>query len=67
MEFQGWSNDDAMEELKALGYDNLDKEDDVRGYLERYVPRRRAREGRVRVPDGQPARARATMDEPADP
>jgi protein tyrosine/serine phosphatase len=43
MEFQGWSNAEAIEELKALGYDNLDKEDDVRGYLERYVPTRRPR------------------------
>jgi len=41
MEFQGWSNEEAMEELKALGYDNLDKEDDVRGYLERYAPKGR--------------------------
>lgn len=41
MEFQGWSNADAIEELKALGYVNLDREDDVRGYLERYVPSRR--------------------------
>ena len=38
MECQEWSNADALDELKALGYDNLDKEDDVRGYLERYVP-----------------------------
>jgi tyrosine-protein phosphatase SIW14 len=45
MEFQGWSNADAMEELKALGYDNLNREDDVRGYLERYVPTRRAAAG----------------------
>jgi tyrosine-protein phosphatase SIW14 len=42
MEHNGWSNADAMEELKALGYDNLDKETDVRGYLERYVPGKRA-------------------------
>jgi protein tyrosine/serine phosphatase len=42
MEHNGWSNAEAMEELKALGYDNLDKETDVRGYLERYVPGRRA-------------------------
>jgi tyrosine-protein phosphatase SIW14 len=38
MERQGWSNEDAIEELKALGYTNLDREDDVRTYLERYVP-----------------------------
>lgn len=41
MEFQGWSNAEAMEELKALGYDNLDREADVRGYLERYAPKGR--------------------------
>jgi tyrosine-protein phosphatase SIW14 len=41
MECHGWSNDEAMDELKALGYENLDKEDDVRGYLERYVPKRK--------------------------
>jgi tyrosine-protein phosphatase SIW14 len=40
MEVQGWSNADAIDELKCLGYVNLDKEDDVRGYLERYVPTR---------------------------
>jgi protein tyrosine/serine phosphatase len=45
MERQGWSNADAMEELKALGYDNLDNEQDVRGYLERYVPGRRTAGG----------------------
>ncbi len=39
MEFQRWSNADAMSELKALGYKNLDKEEDVQGYLESYVPR----------------------------
>jgi len=38
MECEGWTNADAIEELKALGYDNLDREDDVRGYLEHYVP-----------------------------
>ena len=41
MEFQGWSNADAIEELKALGYNNLDRETDVRTYLMGYVPGRR--------------------------
>jgi tyrosine-protein phosphatase SIW14 len=41
MECQGWSNADAIEELKALGYDRLDQEDDVRGYLERYTLRKK--------------------------
>jgi tyrosine-protein phosphatase SIW14 len=39
MECQGWSNEDALEELKELGYDKLDQEEDVRGYLERYKPK----------------------------
>jgi tyrosine-protein phosphatase SIW14 len=39
MDCQGWNNADAIAEMKALGYDNIDKEDDVRGYLERYQPR----------------------------
>jgi len=41
MECHGWSNEEAMEELKALGYENLDNEDDVHGYLERYQPKRK--------------------------
>ena len=43
MEFHGWSNAEAMQELKELGYDNLDREADVRGYLERYAPSRGGR------------------------
>jgi len=39
MEYQRWSNADAMAELKSLGYANLDKEADVQGYLENYQPR----------------------------
>lgn len=39
MECQGWSNADAIAEMKALGYDNIDKEDDVRNYLERFQPK----------------------------
>lgn len=42
MEFQGWSNQEAMEELHELGYENLYKEEDVRTYLETYKPRRKA-------------------------
>jgi tyrosine-protein phosphatase SIW14 len=36
MEFKGWSNDQAMDEMKALGYCNLENEGDILGYLERY-------------------------------
>lgn len=39
MEYQRWNNPDAMAELKTLGYKNLDKEDDVQGYLDSFVPR----------------------------
>ena len=33
MEYQHWSNEDAIKELKALGYTNFDNEEDVQGYL----------------------------------
>jgi tyrosine-protein phosphatase SIW14 len=39
MEYQHWTNDEAIQELKSLGYTNLDSEEDVLGYLESYVPR----------------------------
>lgn len=39
MEYSGWSNADAMEEMQNAGYDRIDREPDVKGYLERYVPR----------------------------
>jgi tyrosine-protein phosphatase SIW14 len=39
MEYQHWSNVEALQELKELGYKNLDEEMDVLGYLEGYVPR----------------------------
>jgi tyrosine-protein phosphatase SIW14 len=37
MEFQGWSNDQAIAELKAHGYDNFENEADIRGYLTGYT------------------------------
>ncbi len=40
MEYEGWSNADALDELKACGYENLFKERDVLGYLQRYQPRK---------------------------
>jgi tyrosine-protein phosphatase SIW14 len=43
MEFEGWSNDEAISELKAHGYDNFDYEDDIRGYLTTYRRGRFAR------------------------
>jgi tyrosine-protein phosphatase SIW14 len=38
MEYQGWSNSQAIAEMKAMGYDNVETERDVFGYLEKYVP-----------------------------
>jgi protein tyrosine/serine phosphatase len=38
MEHEGWSNEQAIAEIKACGYRNLDEEWDILGYLEQYVP-----------------------------
>jgi tyrosine-protein phosphatase SIW14 len=38
MEYDHWSNQKAIEELKASGYSNLENEWDILGYLERYQP-----------------------------
>lgn len=46
IEFQGWHKDEALRELKELGYDNLEKEGDVRAFLLDYVPRRDRPKGR---------------------
>jgi tyrosine-protein phosphatase SIW14 len=48
MEFEGWSNDQAIGELKAHGYDNFDNENDISGYLSGYQPGRLARHQRIR-------------------
>jgi protein tyrosine phosphatase (PTP) superfamily phosphohydrolase (DUF442 family) len=40
MEYEGWSNDRALEELKNQGYENLEEEKDIFGYLSNYSPRR---------------------------
>lgn len=40
MECQGWPNADAMQEMKDAGYDRLDREEDVRRYMENYRPGR---------------------------
>lgn len=39
MEYEHWSNADALAEMKAYGYCNLDDELDILGYLEQYRPR----------------------------
>jgi protein tyrosine phosphatase (PTP) superfamily phosphohydrolase (DUF442 family) len=38
MEFEHWSNDRAMQEMRACGYVELDDHLDVVGYLEQYQP-----------------------------
>jgi tyrosine-protein phosphatase SIW14 len=39
MEFEGWTNEQAIAEVKAGGYSSLDEELDVLGFLEHYRPR----------------------------
>lgn len=39
MEFERWTNSEALDELRGAGYVNLDKELDVLTYLENYRPR----------------------------
>jgi tyrosine-protein phosphatase SIW14 len=41
MEFEGWSNSRAMNEMKACGYTTLDDEWDICNYLEQYRPGQR--------------------------
>jgi len=58
MEYQGWSNADAMAELKTLGYKNLDKEDDVQGYLDGFVPTWKRAKKTEPAPSCQPSHSR---------
>ncbi|MFL5327764.1 MAG: fused DSP-PTPase phosphatase/NAD kinase-like protein [Gemmataceae bacterium] len=39
MEYERWTNAEAIAELRSNGYKNLDREADVLGYLENYRPR----------------------------
>src|SRR5262249_15143284 len=58
MEFEGWSNTEALTEMKACGYENRDEEEDIHGYLENYRPGERVRiPGQTAQPAG-PARLR---------
>jgi protein tyrosine/serine phosphatase len=38
MDYQGWTNDDAMREMRAMGYTILDQHEDVHRYFLRYRP-----------------------------
>jgi len=39
MECEGWDSQQAIQEMKAYGYDNLDEEWDILGFLENYGAR----------------------------
>jgi hypothetical protein len=39
MEYQRWENREAIAEMRHNGYDHLDDEWDVLGYVESYRPR----------------------------
>ena len=39
MEYDGWSNDDAIREMQNCGYTTLEDDPDILHFLENYVPR----------------------------
>ena len=39
MQFQGWSNENAIKELRACGYKELEDEFDILSFLEQFKPR----------------------------
>jgi protein tyrosine/serine phosphatase len=58
MEYERWSNADAIAELRAHGYRNLDDEWDLLEYLEKYEPRWQRGEAAAHVD------LRSTQDQP---
>jgi protein tyrosine/serine phosphatase len=38
MEVEGWSNRDAVEEMRTMGYDRIDADLDIRQYIDSYRP-----------------------------
>lgn len=52
MEFENWTNDRAIEEMRALGYIQFDEHLDVRGYLTSYRPSGRYRLSPVSLSGG---------------
>src|ERR1043165_2952186 len=38
MDYQGWTNDEAMAEMRTMGYSLLDDHEDVQGFLTSYRP-----------------------------
>jgi protein tyrosine/serine phosphatase len=55
MEHDHWTNAEAIAELKACGYDNLEDEWDILGYLETYQPTWKAPEDRLPSAEQRPA------------
>ncbi|MBY0527120.1 MAG: dual specificity protein phosphatase family protein [Gemmataceae bacterium] len=54
MEYEHWSNKEALEEMRAYGYVNIDDEWDILDYLEKYQPRWKDQaRSRVAQPDKQ--------------
>lgn len=51
MEFEGWSSEQALQELKSLGYGHVAEEGDIFGYLSNYKPH-----PRTLMPDAIPER-----------
>jgi hypothetical protein len=41
MEYEDWTNAQAIAEMKACGYNTLEDEWDVLGYIEKYQPRKK--------------------------
>jgi hypothetical protein len=39
MEFEGWSNDKVIDELKKMGYYQIEKEKDVYDFIKNYKPK----------------------------
>jgi protein tyrosine/serine phosphatase len=63
MEYQHWTIDRAIAEMKSYGYINLNDEFDLLGYLERYQPRWQKGGTAAHTPQGRPsywATAKAT-------
>jgi protein tyrosine/serine phosphatase len=42
IDYQNWTNEEAMAEMRTLGYSLLDAHHDVRNYLTNYSPRRKS-------------------------
>jgi tyrosine-protein phosphatase SIW14 len=51
MQYQGWSNREAIAELRALGYATLDDDEDVHTFLDRYRPAQNRSQLRLRKHD----------------